>query len=564
MELFEDSGWIKGLPDGWVDGLICARRLYALLKVQYADADPAPWHEVINAEYWGPYGGDRPEEYTIRQKLTARLVATFQRAMFANELSPAFFDGSNFHAIPAAAFLRDKIVEGGLRDGGLEIDPLWPDDWQLWANHGWAIPKPQFQEWLASERALTPEALPPNPEQFGVSSIPLITHRQPSQSGRVSLSEAVTWIAFGIALDGERLSRALRWQRLAGGDLEMAQHMIEDAAHRLLCAGSDKRVSFFGRHLQHRNDRGQRMEAIDPLALDDYRQLLIVGDNALHYGEGLAMRYRAINDAVLETSVRSDYFNNVTVDRAELLKFFPGTLDSMRALTMPLPALLPGIGAVIGLEEAVCWLAYGRPSHDTAVYADGEGNLIFRDPDGAEVPDVLVGEMPAHLVAFIGANKAIWAALQDGTLRGLVAPAEGAALSIPRVYWTSLNRECLEYLYHGTASSDAGRGCPVLLSRQAFDDWRAMLPQPAKPDKGVNVKAARKRPGPAPDPDWPHALAKVTQDCIAAGYKHRRKRGDKAAIQTMLLNFMAAKDKHFSEDIAAKYAEKVIAALPDN
>ena len=78
------------------------------------------------------------------------------------------------------------------------------------------------------------------------------------------------------------------------------------------------------------------------------------------------------------------------------------------------------------------------------------------------------------------------------------------------------------------------------------------------------AKTERKRPGPRPDTDWPEAIAKVTQDCIAAGYKQPLKRGDKAAIQARLLNFMAMKDKYFSDDIAAKHAEKVIVALPDN
>lgn len=87
---------------------------------------------------------------------------------------------------------------------------------------------------------------------------------------------------------------------------------------------------------------------------------------------------------------------------------------------------------------------------------------------------------------------------------------------------------------------------------------------PTVREKPEQVTKRRKRPGPAPDPDWPHAIAKVTQDCIAADYKRTRKRGDKAAIQTMLLNYMAEKDKHFSDDIAAKHAETVIAALPDN
>ena len=97
---------------------------------------------------------------------------------------------------------------------------------------------------------------------------------------------------------------------------------------------------------------------------------------------------------------------------------------------------------------------------------------------------------------------------------------------------------------------------------QAFDAWHAATSVSPKPNNETKPKTERKRPGPAPDPDWPLAIAKVTQDCIAAGYRRPLKRGDKAAIQTMLLNVMAAKDKHFSDDIAAKHAEKVIPALP--
>ena len=74
----------------------------------------------------------------------------------------------------------------------------------------------------------------------------------------------------------------------------------------------------------------------------------------------------------------------------------------------------------------------------------------------------------------------------------------------------------------------------------------------------------RKRPGPAPDPDWPDAITSVAQECISAGYKRPLKRGDKAAIQTLLLKYMSARNKNFSEDTARKHAKSVIAALPDN
>lgn len=100
------------------------------------------------------------------------------------------------------------------------------------------------------------------------------------------------------------------------------------------------------------------------------------------------------------------------------------------------------------------------------------------------------------------------------------------------------------------------------LRRDILERWPA--PQTAQLKSGDAGLKNRKLPGPAPDPDWPQAIAKVTQDCIAAGYTRPLKRGGKAAIQTMLLSYMADKDKHFSDDIAAKHAETVIAALPDN
>ena len=77
------------------------------------------------------------------------------------------------------------------------------------------------------------------------------------------------------------------------------------------------------------------------------------------------------------------------------------------------------------------------------------------------------------------------------------------------------------------------------------------------------VARVNRRPGPKPDCDWPKAIAEVTQQCIEAGYKHPLKRGDKTAIQTLLLNWMADRDKHFSNDTAAKYANVVLEALPD-
>jgi hypothetical protein len=79
-----------------------------------------------------------------------------------------------------------------------------------------------------------------------------------------------------------------------------------------------------------------------------------------------------------------------------------------------------------------------------------------------------------------------------------------------------------------------------------------------------DLKARKRKPGPAPDPAWPEVVARIVKECILAGYRHPLRRGNKAAIATMLLSAMAEQNKHFSEDTAAKYALEVIEALPGN
>lgn len=36
-EDLSDAGWLKGLPAGWIDGFICARRLSRRLKAEYGN-----------------------------------------------------------------------------------------------------------------------------------------------------------------------------------------------------------------------------------------------------------------------------------------------------------------------------------------------------------------------------------------------------------------------------------------------------------------------------------------------------------------------------------------------
>lgn len=580
-----DSGWIKGLPAGWIDGHIAFDRLRHLLLERLDGCDPAPWHDPVNAEYWGPHFGQSPEEYTRAEKFSERMIAAFQRALFTGRLRASLFSGGVFRELPRSAFGSKSVLRNALFIGPFDLDPFWPDDWQQWSGAGWAMPLPEFENWLASEDALEVKGLPMTDVAAAPDQPNAIAQRLPSDGAHVPLSEAVTWIAFGIALDAERLDRAIQWERLCDGDLQTAQRKMEDASAALLKAGADRQVTFFARHVETYGDKGQRTQKMDPLALIDYRQVLITGHDHLYYGQGLKRWYRATNDSHLRASARGDLYMHVTVDRAELLARFQPQANDVAAHPVQTdegPIVwddfgsesLPELQRLSELAsrdewwtwpEAIAWIG-SRDANNIATLRYW-GREWFGRGGGDRDPTIILGAQAFMATQFCQSGREAEADLLNAIQCGHVGTSgrlsKGAvATDLKPSIWRGGT-----VVWHDgeTVLVDAKQK----LTAWAFDvairrkDLVATYPVETR-GKSENAPKVRKRPGPAPDPDWPHAIAKVTQDCIAAGYTRPLKRGGKAAIQTMLLSYMADKDKHFSDDIAAKHAETVIAALPDN
>lgn len=164
-------------------------------------------------------------------------------------------------------------------------------------------------------------------------------------------------------------------------------------------------------------------------------------------------------------------------------------LKDSDALLMPVPAALPEIGVVVRIEEALCHLAYGRPSFDTAVYVSSDGDMVLKMPDGSTYETGETGSEPAHLRALKEANQTLHRALQEGTLASYVTPSGGAPLSVSRIYWNGVNPELVHHLYRGFGPDERGAGCPLLLSRTAFETWRSDTLKNKK--KGGDVPANR-------------------------------------------------------------------------
>lgn len=104
---------------------------------------------------------------------------------------------------------------------------------------------------------------------------------------------------------------------------------------------------------------------------------------------------------------------------------------------------------------------------------------------------------------------------------------------------------------------------PVRAISTTGDPTQALDALIAVPADATPIAKERVAPGPKPDPDWDWAVFHVIKSSIDAGYSKALKRGDRAAIETQLLEKMGERKKHPSPDSARKYAVRVINALPD-
>lgn len=377
-----DWGHNVGLPAGYVDCHVAVVRYCRALAKNAQGQDLAPWVNVTDAAENAALFDRSPEEYIANAKRNARATAAFQRAFLTGSLVAHVFDGRALRELPKAALTNTSVVETGLRLGLIEIDPLWPDDWRPWSGHGWVVPKAQFEAWMASAGAYSVDGLPPAISLRQEELVNPITVRRPSDRVRVPLSEAVSWIAFGIALDAERFDDALRWSKFAGGDIVEAQERIKDAVSRLTAAGADGKIAFYGRHHRH-NEKGATSEPVPGHKLDEYRKFLI-GHDSLYHGDGLLRTFRAPNDSRLHSSDRDDLFSRVTVDRERLMQVFPShpvaqvgapLQVSIGGLTYPEDDFDPRADVVVApwfsAAQAIAWIAT-RSAAYTAHVASNE------------------------------------------------------------------------------------------------------------------------------------------------------------------------------------------------
>lgn len=466
----------------WVRCDDAVRELQEHLKSAVGTAEPAPW--IDRSPEWH----ETPED-VLSHKWVARTSLTFRRAFLAGDLEAYFVEGDRCRDIPGWAWENAEASANAFHFGWLPIDPFSQSGLQGFQNRRCFVDRSEFAAWLQQDGIAEIRNLPDLPTAFDIAERPPpITYSEPSERPFVELTEALTWAAFGIAMSHEVFGFA---EHCRFGVFQSADW--QDALRRAVLSFAEKAsgglIRVRGRYVANYSDHTAVKNA-DTTYLDDGQLRDFACFDSLHggleRGNGLTWERQSL-DWALEG--RADGWRDVEVCRADLLKHFPVKLDSTRALLDPLPATLPGIGAVMGLEEAICWTAHGKPSNDLLIWETAGGDWVFRDSTGTVIPLREDSAMPGPVAHSLGQRNAACLAIRNAALKGVltcyVVPRHDEVHAVPRFYWNGGDPESLDLLYRGTSDSDVGRGRPVLLSRQAFDAWLAAIrDRPRAPSSG--------------------------------------------------------------------------------
>ena len=243
-------------------------------------------------------------------------------------------------------------------------------------DRGWLYGRPLFvkrDDWVRfvakveADKSLT---VAPAPDK------PMLPPAEPF----VTLSHALSWIAFGVSMNSDQLHEVLSQDRYGEHD---PQEGIKEAVAQLTSLGRRGSIALEGKYREsHRVEKSALLTtAIEPIQLADYRQFNYL-DDELRHGDGLTW-WRTDSGVIdrLVSGGRHDSFIEVTVDRVELLREFPPKVRpnseaerfrAGHAFTRDDPA---SIAPWWSVNQALAWVATRIPS-----YVEYIGDLETQEP----------------------------------------------------------------------------------------------------------------------------------------------------------------------------------------
>ena len=470
----------------WLPVSKATRILHRILRSRLAGQEPAPWIDPPA----DPFDAES-ENATHRHRRTARTSLTMRRALLTGDLNAYLVKDGRSHPLPGWAWDNASAAENAFHFNRLPLNPLLDHGLEEFGDWRCFVSRAELKAWLGRSDISDIGDLPKLPTPYDQAARPdQLTYREPQNRQYIELAQALTWIAFGISLSRDEFNLVA-----SCGFGPFAEVGWSDDFHAALASFADQasagNIRVRGRYVSNYSDHTAAAQA-DTVYLTDTQLRDFARFDSLHggleRGAGLAWETEALEEAL---NGRNDGWREVEVSRADLMKVFDRQDETARALTQPMPATLPDVGLVMGLDEALSWLAHNRPSFDYQVWANDAGEIKIKDPCGEVVEPAKDGSQPQSIEALRQASRHVHGALRDGYLASYIAPKESSPLQVPRAYWNGVNPQSLHHIYRGMSSEDQGAGYPVLLSRKAFDEWRTQENSAAAKQGGGKVPANR-------------------------------------------------------------------------
>ncbi|SNT22871.1 hypothetical protein SAMN06295912_1656 [Sphingomonas laterariae] len=469
----------------WLRISKATRLLHRILRTRLAGQEPAPWIDPPA----DPFAAEC-DNATHRHRRTAHSSLTMRRALLSGDLTAHLVKDGRSHPLPGWVWENARASESAFHFNWLHVDPFLDHGLHDYVNWGCFVRRAAFADWLANPEASEIGDLPNLPSAFDRDEMPNpTTYREPRDAPFVELGEALTWVGFSVAMNHDEFTTSDEYGFGPFGRSDWLE-ALQKAMASLSEQASAGRIRVRGRYVENYFNFSAASGNTEYLSDTQLRDFACFDSlqGGLKRGTGLYWERSAVKRAFEDPQ---DGWRDVEVCRAELLRSFPPRFDDAKALIVSLPASLPGIGPVMGMEEAFSWLSHDRPSYDIGVWQDAAGNLILRDPNGAPIGPRADGSPPPFMEAYRQASRKLHGALRDGSLPAYVAPTNDSPLLVPRFYWNGVNPENLHLVYRGMAPENQGAGCPVLLSRMGFDRWRTEVTASEAIDRAPSVKAGR-------------------------------------------------------------------------
>lgn len=266
------------------------------------------------------------------QKSGRRAQRHLQCALASGRLAATYFDGERLKPVPSWAWAHDDRVVFAWREDRLPLDALLPEEWAKWSGERCFLDRRAFGEWIGAALPLLGE---PSLQEIRPADDPpsLVTHRPLPDSPYVELSEALSWLAFGIALNSNDLWDVIQTGRL-GGSVAVAEKRLADSVDRFADSVMAGHLRCVGKYAEtYHHGEGLLTNPFDPIRLMDFRRFDIVS-NGLCCGHGLNTRINGDLVDIFGGVGRKDMYRDVHVNRDDMIRCFP----EQTKLAEPAPA----------------------------------------------------------------------------------------------------------------------------------------------------------------------------------------------------------------------------------